>query len=191
MKKKVQRGANLIEGYKAIIDAMQYGDEGDITKAKALELWEALTELIRELTDEWPGGPEDIYDANKQGERDERADAALGLGRTYLDLFVKYIGADKVTLYLHVCVMHIPNYIRRCGSLREWSMQALEHCHSLRKKSWRVSCNKRHAGGQGRKKKDGTHTTIKRGFMATEMGRQHALCESAIAVPERPVHLRT
>ena len=191
MQKKVQRGANLIEGYKAIIDAMQYAEEGDITKSKAIELWDALAALVNELSEEWPGGPEDIYDPSKQGERDDRADVALELGRQYLQLFVKYVGADKVTLYLHVCAVHIPNFIRRCGSLREWSMQALEHCHSLRKKSWRVACNKRHAGGRGRKRKDGTYTTIKRGYMATELARQHALSDSAIEVPERPTRLRT
>ena len=182
---QAERAGNEIDGYKAIIEAMEYAKEGDMTKEIALELWGALADLINELSDEWDE-PQDIYNTSKQDDRDMHADKAKQLAEQYLSLFVRHIGRDTVTLYLHVCAIHIPAFIRRCGSLTKWSMQALEHCHSLRKKSWRVSCNRKQIGTKAKKNRHGAHGVVTVGYQATELQKQHSLQTSNVDVPERP-----
>ena len=116
--KQLPRAQMELTGYKAIIDAMEYDDEGWMTKEKAMKLWDALSNLIEELEDEWDT-PESMYDHSDEAPdvRKKRGEKAKKLAGDYLDLFTKHIGSDNVTLYLHVCYHHVPTMIEKVGSL--------------------------------------------------------------------------
>jgi hypothetical protein len=184
--KHLPRAVNQVQGFKAIIDAMHYDEGGWMNKAVAIELWDALTDLIDELEDEWDEG-EDVWDTSDETheERDKRARKAQELAGKYLDLYVEHVGADNVTLYLHVVFHHAPSMIRRVGSLSRWSMQALEHRHSLRKTQHRHGCNHRGQGGLGKRKRDGTHSTIKVGYHDTILTRASIHDTMEARLPER------
>ena len=162
---KVTKAADRLAGYRVIIDAMDYEEGGGMTKDKAIALWKALGELIDELSDGTWDQPGDMHDSGKQEERAARARKATELADNYIRLFQKEIGAEHVTLYMHACAHHAPLQIERVGSLSRWSMQALEHCNSLRKKNWRVACNRKMKGMQPRQVEEGRHPVYHAGVL--------------------------
>ena len=119
---------------------MNYPRTGEMTAAIALGLWESLEDLIDILSDQWDDEA-DMYDGEKQGTREQQAERAREAGTRYVTAVEHHFGADSVTLYMHVCAMHVPTFVRMVGSLSRWSMQAVEHTHSLRKKNRSRACN--------------------------------------------------
>lgn len=126
----------------------------------------------------------DISD-EAQSKRDERASKVKDLSEKYLDLYVRHIGADKVTLYLHVVHHHAPTMIRRVGSLSRWSMQPIEHRHSLRKKQHRLACNHKKKGALGKFRKDGTQSVVSIGYHTTMLSTASLQDQVDREVPER------
>ena len=190
LQKKADKRGDMMLGFELIIEAMQYEAGGYMNKAVALELWHALEALITELSDQkwdadwecldWPS-----LTAAQKAERESRAAKLEGLAKAYLDLYVKHIGADYVTLYMHVCCMHAGQMVRRVGSLSRWSMQALEHSHSLRKKDQRLACNFAVTGRLTRKRRDGTQATIKICHFNTQLTRESMRFGAKASLPER------
>ena len=176
---KSKKATSQLNGYRRIISAMHYPTQGEMTAKVATELWESLEDLIDVLADECDEEG-DMYDPEKQQERDEHADKARQAAIKYVQLVEHAFGADSVTLYMHVCTMHVPTFIKALGSLSRWSMQALEHCHSLRKQNRTRACNHKKAGTKGR---GGSTTTIC--YMATELTKQESLQRAHTDVAER------
>ena len=180
--KKKQAAIGKLNGYEQIIGAMAYPTRGEITATVARKLWQALEEMIDKLAEQWDD-EHDMYDRGeeKQGLRDEHAETLRASATSYVNLIVHYFGNDAVTLYMHVCAMHVPTLIRSVGSLQRWSMQALEHCHSLRKKNRRLACNHKKKGAKTR-----GEGTVGVCYMATELTRQEALSRAHTDLAERP-----
>lgn len=177
---KAKKAGARLNGYECIVDAMGFPTRGEMTAPIAKGLWGALADLIHELSDIWDEEG-DMYDAEKQGIRDEHAEKAEELATTYLKLVEDAFGKDAVTLYMHVCVMHMCTFIKAVGSLSRWSMQALEASHWLRKQNRARACNF---------KKQGTHTkgggSTEICYMNTELTKQEGLARVHSEIEERP-----
>ena len=78
---------------------MHYPTQGEMTAKVATELWESLEDLIDVLADECDEEG-DMYDPEKQQERDEHADKARQAAIKYVQLVEHAFGADSVTLYM-------------------------------------------------------------------------------------------
>lgn len=177
---KKNKGIGRLNGYRQIIAAMNYPRTGEMTAAIALGLWESLEDLIDILSDQWDDEA-DMYDGEKQGTREQQAERAREAGTRYVTAVEHHFGADSVTLYMHVCAMHVPTFVRMVGSLSRWSMQAVEHTHSLRKKNRSRACNHKKVGAATR----GGGTT-KTCYMNTELTRQESLHRAHTDLAERP-----
>ena len=94
-------------------------------RRRDLSLWESLKSAWEALNHEW----EDDDDPN---ERQMVSDMIYVRGADFMTQLTKANGGQG-TFYSHILVAHIPGLILRFGDLRQYSTQAIEHLHKLRK----------------------------------------------------------
>ena len=139
---------------------------------QATDLWEALAALIQ-LVGFTFDAPADMFKKDeatidKRKAHAEKTRQAAGLYKRLWMLYTK--APSRVPLYVHVAEVHIPRMMVPVGSVSRFAMQGEEHLHSQRKRDRKTRASHKKVGSKGRRKKDGTYTTVTRGKHETQIG---------------------
>lgn len=126
--------------------------------------------------------PADVLktDAETMAKRDTHAKKVEEAARVYMSALQNFIPTDRVPLYVHMCVDHAPDMIRKVGSLSRWSMQGEEHLHSLRKKDRGRRCS---FAKEGTKRRGGG--LVRRSMYMTQVAVEFIRAKCGMNAPER------